>query len=178
MGLGGFCELIEFREQIVGGPNQFVPRLSLGVVMSRIGNHREHLTMLLIPRALRVHVAMLLIMVSLPAQALDPALKLSQYVLDNWQIPQGLPQSSAQAIARTPDGYLWVGTQEGLARFDGVRFTVFDSGNEPAIPNKHISVLFVDRAGRLWIGTRSALALFERGQMQAVSVAPALAHAY
>ena len=115
MGLGGFCELIEIREQIVGRPNQFVPRLSLGVVMSRIGNHREQPTMLLISRALRVHVAMLLIMVSLSAQALDPTLKLSQYVLDNWQIPQGLPQSSAQAIARTPDGYLWVGTDEGRA---------------------------------------------------------------
>jgi signal transduction histidine kinase/ligand-binding sensor domain-containing protein/CheY-like chemotaxis protein/HPt (histidine-containing phosphotransfer) domain-containing protein len=176
--LGGFCELIEIREQIVGGPNQFVPRLSLGVVMSRIGNHREQPTMLLIPRALRVHVAMLLIMVSSSAQALDPTLKLSQYVLDNWQIPQGLPQSSAQAIARTPDGYLWVGTQEGLARFDGVRFTVFDHGNESAIPDKHISVLYVDTTGRLWIGTRAGIAEYEHGHFNAVSVVPTLAHAY
>ena len=62
-----------------------------------------------------------------PALALDPSLQPSQYILDNWQIPEGLPQTSVQAIARTPDGYLWVGTQEGLARFDGVRFTVFDT---------------------------------------------------
>jgi signal transduction histidine kinase/ligand-binding sensor domain-containing protein/CheY-like chemotaxis protein/HPt (histidine-containing phosphotransfer) domain-containing protein len=134
--------------------------------------------MLLIPRALRVSLAILLILVSLSAQALDPSLKLSQYVLDNWQIPQGLPQNSAQAIARTPDGYLWVGTQEGLARFDGVRFVVFDHGNEPAIPDKHISVLYVDAAGRLWIGTRAGIALYQQGHIGAVSVMPALAHAY
>ena len=73
------------------------------------------------------------------AHALDPSLQLTQYGLDNWQIPEGLPQSSAQAIARTPDGYLWIGTQEGLARFDGVRFTVFDSDNEPALPNKNVT---------------------------------------
>ena len=127
--------------------------------MSRIGNHPERPTTPLIRRALRVHVAMLLIMVSLSAHALDPTLKLSQYVLDNWQIPQGLPQSSAQAVARTPDGYLWVGTQEGLARFDGVRFVVFDHANEPAIPDKHISVLYVDATGRLWVGTRAGIAL-------------------
>ncbi len=134
--------------------------------------------MLLIRRALRVYVAMLLIMVSLSAHALDPTLKLSQYVLDNWQISQGLPQSSAQAIARTPDGYLWVGTQEGLARFDGVRFVVFDHANEPAIPDKHISVLYVDAAGRLWIGTRTGIAVYEHGHFKALSVMPALAHAY
>ncbi len=121
---------------------------------------------------------MLLIMVSLAAHALDPTLKLSQYVLDNWQIPQGLPQSSAQAIARTPDGYLWVGTQEGLARFDGVRFVVFDHANEAAIPDKHISVLYVDTAGRLWIGTRAGIALYEHGHIETLNVMPTLAHAY
>ncbi|MGO8827871.1 MAG: two-component regulator propeller domain-containing protein, partial [Steroidobacteraceae bacterium] len=108
-------------------------------------------------QALRSLLAILLAALCTHALALDPSLQPSQYVLDNWQITEGLPQSSAQALARTPDGYLWVGTQEGLARFDGVRFTVFDGGNEPAIPNKHISVLFVDGASRLWIGTRSGL---------------------
>jgi len=111
-------------------------------------------------------LAILLIAVSHTSFALDPSLQPSQYVLDNWQIPEGLPQTSVQAIARTPDGYLWVGTQEGLARFDGVRFTVFDTGNEPAIPDKYISVLFVDRAGRLWIGTRSGVAVLENGRFK------------
>ncbi len=145
--------------------------------MSRISNHPEHAA-LPMRRVLRAHVLLLLLMTSLPAHALDPALRLSQYVLDNWQIPQGLPQSSAQAIARTPDGYLWVGTQEGLARFDGVRFVVFDHANTPAIPDKHISVLYVDAAGRLWIGTRAGIALYDHGNFEALRVMPALAHAY
>ena len=102
------------------------------------------------------------------AHALDPSLKLSQYGLDNWQISEGLPQSSAQAIARTPDGYMWIGTQEGLARFDGVRFTVFDSDNQPAIPSKNITALFVDRSGRLWIGTRAGVAVLAKGHFGTV----------
>src|SRR5258707_3581617 len=146
--------------------------------MSRISSHPVRLITPPIPRALRACVATLLFIVSLSAHALDPSLKLSQYVLDNWQIPQGLPQSSAEAIARTPDGYLWVGTQEGLARFDGVGFVVFNHANEPAIPDKNISVLYVDTAGRLWIGTRGGIAVYEHGHFKALSVMPALAHAY
>jgi ligand-binding sensor domain-containing protein len=119
-----------------------------------------------------------MLVVADPARALDPSLRPTQYVLDNWQIPEGLPQTSAQTIARTPDGYLWIGTQEGLARFDGVRFVVFDSGNEPAIPNKHIAVLYVDRAGRLWVGTRAGLAVLDGGRFRAYDAVSGLAHAY
>src|SRR5258708_14223072 len=146
--------------------------------MSSIRSPTARLTTTLIPRALRACVATLLLMVSFSAHALDPSLKLSQYVLDNWQIPQGLPQISAQAIARTPDGYLWVGTQEGLARSDGLRFVVFDHFNEAAIPDKQISALYVDTAGRLWIGTRAGIAVYEQGHFKALSVLPGLAHAY
>ncbi len=123
-------------------------------------------------------LGVLLMGVCAQALALDPSLQLSQYVLDNWQIPEGLPQTSVQAIARTPDGYLWVGTQEGLARFDGVRFTVYDTGNESAIPDKFISVLFVDRSGRLWIGTRSGVAVLENGHFTTFNKIAGLAHAY
>jgi signal transduction histidine kinase/ligand-binding sensor domain-containing protein/CheY-like chemotaxis protein/HPt (histidine-containing phosphotransfer) domain-containing protein len=112
------------------------------------------------------------------AHALDPSLALSQYGLDNWQIPEGLPQSSAQAIARTPDGYLWIGTQEGLARFDGISFTVYDRDNEPALPSKYISTLLVDHAGRLWIGTRDGVAVLENGRFAPARGAAGLAHGY
>jgi signal transduction histidine kinase/ligand-binding sensor domain-containing protein/CheY-like chemotaxis protein/HPt (histidine-containing phosphotransfer) domain-containing protein len=121
--------------------------------------------------------ALLLLGTGADALALDPSLQPTQYVLDNWQIPDGLPQSTSQALARTPDGYLWIGTQEGLARFDGIRFTVFDTGNEAAIPNKHISVLHVDRAGRLWIGTRSGIAVLAAGRFETLPLR-GLAHAY
>jgi ligand-binding sensor domain-containing protein/signal transduction histidine kinase len=113
-----------------------------------------------------------------PALALDPSREPSQYALDNWQMPEGLPQTSARAIARTPDGYLWIGTQGGLARFDGVRFTVFDSNSEPALPNNFITALFVDRDGRMWIGTSSGIVVLENGHFTAFSKVASLEHAF
>jgi signal transduction histidine kinase/ligand-binding sensor domain-containing protein/CheY-like chemotaxis protein/HPt (histidine-containing phosphotransfer) domain-containing protein len=110
------------------------------------------------------------------AVALDPSLKTSQYILDQWQIPEGLPQNAALTIARTPDGYLWIGTQEGLARFDGVRFVVFDRSNEIAIQDNSIMVLHVDRAGKLWIGTQDGMAVFENGRFKPYNAVAALAH--
>src|SRR5580704_4128730 len=116
--------------------------------------------------AIRGLLAILLVAAAAPALALNPALQPTQYVLDNWQIADGLPQSTVQAVARTPDGYLWIGTQEGLARYDGARFTVFEPGNESAIPNKDITALHIDRGGALWVGTRSGLAVLEHGRFR------------
>ncbi len=98
--------------------------------------------------------------------ALDPSLQLSQYVVDNWELAEGLPQSSVAAIARTPDGYLWVGTQEGLARFDGVRFVTYDGSNVADFPNKYITTLLVDHAGKLWVGSWAGIAVVENGRVQ------------
>jgi signal transduction histidine kinase/ligand-binding sensor domain-containing protein/DNA-binding response OmpR family regulator len=123
-------------------------------------------------------LAMLAFVASRTTFALDPSLRLSQYQIENWQVQDGMPQSSAQAIARTPDGYLWIGTQEGLARFDGVRFTVFVPGKDVDIPTKFISALFVDAGGRLWVGTRSGIAVLEQGQFRSFGKFASLAHAY
>jgi signal transduction histidine kinase/ligand-binding sensor domain-containing protein/DNA-binding response OmpR family regulator len=120
----------------------------------------------------------LLLGTAAPASALDSALQPSQYVRDSWQTAEGLPQTSAQTIARTPDGYLWIGTQEGLARFDGVRFVVFDGGAGSAIPDKQIVALHVDRGGRLWVGTRAGLAILEGGRFRVVDAGAGLDHAY
>ena len=70
-----------------------------------------------------------------------------------WQSESGLPQNNVNSIAQTPDGYLWLATAEGLARFDGVKFTVFVSEKVPALRHSTITSLFVDRQGSLWIGT-------------------------
>jgi ligand-binding sensor domain-containing protein/signal transduction histidine kinase len=78
---------------------------------------------------------------------------ITQYTLDIWTTKEGLPQNSVDCIAQTNDGYIWMGTQEGLVRFDGVRFTVFDKSNTTEIDNNYITTLFVDRGNRLWIGT-------------------------
>lgn len=87
------------------------------------------------------------------AAALDPAKAITQYLHDVWQTRDGLPQNTITAIAQTPDGYLWLGTREGLIRFDGVRFTVFDSTTTPEITQDQVLSLLADRKGRLWIGT-------------------------
>lgn len=77
----------------------------------------------------------------------------SSYVVEGWQTREGLPHNSIGSLVRTPEGYLWLATQVGLARFDGVRFALFDTGNTEAIRRKHIQALCVGRDGSLWIGT-------------------------
>lgn len=88
-----------------------------------------------------------------PLQALDPGRAITQYVHNVWRAPGALPHDNITAILQTRDGYLWIGTVEGLARFDGVRSVVFDKSNTPAIANNWIRALLEDQAGRLWIGT-------------------------
>lgn len=122
----------------------------------------------LLQRAAAAAVFSLLLAFS-ESSALDPDLLLTQYVHNVWQIEDGLPQNTVGSIARTPDGYLWLGTQEGLVRFDGVRFVVFDRENTPALPNKYISALLVDSRGRLWTGTGAGLAVLEVGRFRAVA---------
>jgi len=78
---------------------------------------------------------------------------ISQYTHEMWTTDNGLPQNSVNTIVQTPDGYLWLGTQEGLVRFDGVKFTVFDKSNTPAINSNYITSLCIDDTGTLWIGT-------------------------
>lgn len=61
-----------------------------------------------------------------PCSALDPERAITQYVHQKWGTNDGLPQSTVHSIVQTRDGYLWIATQEGLVRFDGHRFVVFD----------------------------------------------------
>jgi hypothetical protein len=99
------------------------------------------------------------------AEALDPARRTTQYVQTVWRAPRDLPHDNVSAIVQTRDGYLWVGTTEGLARFDGVRSVTFDKGNTPELRNNWIRALHEDRAGRLWIGTfGGGLNLFHDGK--------------
>ncbi|MGN6513548.1 MAG: two-component regulator propeller domain-containing protein, partial [Lysobacteraceae bacterium] len=78
------------------------------------------------------------------ARALAPDKAFAHYVLDGWSIEDGLPQISAIALAQDHTGYLWIGTQGGLARFDGVRFTTFTPQQQPALPGVWIRSLLVD----------------------------------
>lgn len=87
------------------------------------------------------------------AWALDPAKAVTQYIHSAWSSSDGLPQNAALCILQTRDGYLWVGTQEGLARFDGLQFKVFDRSNTPAMTHSTVQALVEDAEGALWAGT-------------------------
>ncbi len=103
------------------------------------------------------------------APGLDPAIPPSQYGHDVWTSDSGLPQNSVTAIVQTRDGYLWLGTQEGLVRFDGVRFTIFDTRNTPALSDDWVQALAETRDGSLWIGTVSGLVRMRGRQFEAFS---------
>ncbi|MFL6659781.1 MAG: diguanylate cyclase [Massilia sp.] len=106
-----------------------------------------------------------------PALALDPGKSFHHYVRNIWSLQQGLPQISVQAIVQDQQGYVWVATQAGLSRFDGVRFTTYAPETEPALPGIWVRSLLVDSAGRLWIGTYKGLAVHENGVFRAIPVA-------
>jgi ligand-binding sensor domain-containing protein len=95
--------------------------------------------------------ALLVLLAPQPAEALDPAKALTQYSLSSWDADDGLPNDTVQDVAQSADGYLWLATLEGLARFDGARFQVFDRANTPAIPRNDTQVLHVARDGTLWV---------------------------
>jgi ligand-binding sensor domain-containing protein/tRNA A-37 threonylcarbamoyl transferase component Bud32 len=84
---------------------------------------------------------------------LDPQKKVTQYTLNSWKTERGLPNNTVLAIAQDHSGYLWLGTMEGLVRFDGMNFTVFNSGNTAEFHDNIVNNLYVDRRGTLWIGT-------------------------
>ena len=88
------------------------------------------------------------------ALALDPKRALTQYVHDVWTTDNGLPQNAIASMIQSRDGYLWFGTQEGLVRFDGLRFTVFDRNNSPELPANVVQSVLEDRSGNIWIGMR------------------------
>src|SRR5215469_7199535 len=87
------------------------------------------------------------------AWGLDPHKALSQYSRRVWTQENGLPQDTIRAITQTTDGYLWLGTDEGLARFDGYEFSTFS--RKDGMPSNSITALAPGRDGSLWIGTRA-----------------------
>lgn len=96
----------------------------------------------------------------------------AQSLFDVWNTEQGLPQNSVVNILQTRDGYLWLATPDGLVRFDGAQFTVFNSGNSPGLKSNRITALFEDRDGVLWFGTEdSGLARYKDGTFTTYTVA-------
>jgi ligand-binding sensor domain-containing protein len=108
------------------------------------------------------------------ARALDPAKALTQYPQTTWRTDDGLPQNNVHAIARDGEGYLWLGTESGLARFDGVRFVAFLSSHTDGIANNSVWSMLLDRGGTLWIGTEGGLTRRESGRFRTFTTADGL----
>jgi signal transduction histidine kinase/ligand-binding sensor domain-containing protein/ActR/RegA family two-component response regulator len=101
------------------------------------------------------------------AAGLDPRKHIGQYMRTVWETSSGLPQNSVQAVLQTRDGYIWLGTQEGLVRFDGSRFDVFNRRNTRGLPGNDVKSLFEAPDGSLWIGMVGGLARLKDGQFTA-----------
>jgi len=108
------------------------------------------------------------------ALALDPLRSPEQYKFDRWAEDQGLPYLSIRALLQTTDGYLWVGTRGGLARYDGAVFKAFTSASQPQLKDDGILSLCEDREGRIWIGTNRGVVWYAHGEWSRPALANGL----
>ena len=91
----------------------------------------------------------------------------TRYLHDVWTTENGLPQNDVTQLIQTRDGYIWLGTNGGLVRFDGIRFTTFDAGNTPELRSNRILALAEDRDSTRWIGTQNGgLTCYRQGKFR------------
>jgi diguanylate cyclase (GGDEF)-like protein len=102
--------------------------------------------------------------------ALDPSLEPAQYHHQRWSNENGLPQNTINSITQTTDGYLWLGTLEGLVRFDGISFTNFNARNTMAIDHNIITAAHTDKNGSLWfVNSKGSLIKVVNNQFERLS---------
>ena len=109
------------------------------------------------------------------AAAGDAAPPAGDYAFASFNVDDGLPHNSAAKIIQAGDGYMWIGTESGLARFDGVRMTSYRTATTPALPHNYIRVMEVDRQGYLWIGTQRGLARHRAGTFERMTALDGMA---
>src|SRR6201988_1195465 len=109
--------------------------------------------------AARMVLACIIMLAAYPCVlALDPSLDVDQYAHTSWKVREGFSRGAILSIAQTHDGYLWLGTEFGLLRFDGVKVVSWQPPAGAQLPSDYIRQLRVTRDGRLWIATRKGLA--------------------
>src|SRR5262249_31862388 len=99
------------------------------------------------------------------AFALDPKLDISQYAHTTWKVREGFSKGYALSIAQTPDGYMWLGTEFGLLRFDGVKAVPWQPPGGQHFPAGIIGSLLATRDGTLWIGADKGFASWKDGRL-------------
>src|SRR5437588_7106369 len=119
------------------------------------------------PRECKAHFTGLLITLLVlcggRALALDTRRELAQFSRQVWQTENGLPQNTVHSVIQTRDGYIWAATEEGLARFDGLGFVVFDKENTPQLRSNDVRSVMQDRSGALWLSTSEGLVRLSDG---------------
>jgi len=100
-----------------------------------------------------------------PALGLNPSLDIGQYGHDAWTVRSGFIKGNIYTIAQTPDGYLWLGSEFGVFRFDGVRSSPWQPPAGKLLPQKNASCMLVTRDGTLWIGTFGGLATWNGAKL-------------
>jgi PAS domain S-box-containing protein len=117
-------------------------------------------------RQRRVAITLAVLLACCPwAFGLDPSLDVSQYAHTTWKMGDAVFKGNIGAIAQTPDGYLWVGTDSGLLRFDGVRAVPWQPPGDQHLPSNNVASLLATRDGTLWIGTWKGLASWKDGKL-------------
>lgn len=106
-----------------------------------------------------------ILLLTAPATALDTSWEVGQYGHTAWTLRDGSLPAYPRTIAQTPDGYLWLGTESGMLRFDGVRFTRWRPPDGRSLPSTNIATLLVSRDGALWIATTRGLARWKDGRL-------------
>jgi signal transduction histidine kinase/ligand-binding sensor domain-containing protein len=102
-----------------------------------------------------IRIIALAFVILLRAQSFASRVAIEQeYIIRNWDTEEGLPVGNVSVLAKTPDGFLWIGTPAGLVKYDGVRFQSYYTANTPALADARIGSLLVDGTGTLWIGTQ------------------------
>src|ERR1051325_11344118 len=97
-----------------------------------------------------------------------------QYIVQRWEAgatEDSLPQNTVTSVVQTRDGFLWIGSYSGLARFDGLRFTVFNDNNAPGLASSRVTSLFEADDGTLWIGHEGGeVSSYRAGQFRTAKV--------
>ena len=108
------------------------------------------------------------------ALGLDPQRSLQHFGHQAWRTDSGLPQNTVHSILQTRDGYLWLGTDGGLVRFDGIDFVTFDAENTPQFRSDTVYDLLQDGSGTLWASTAAGLLSYRGGAFSAYTTAQGL----
>jgi len=95
----------------------------------------------------------------------------NDFIVESWKVENGLPQHTINALAQTSDGFIWIGTEGGLARFDGFNFKVFDKSSSPVLSTNRITALAADDKNRLFMGNRDGgIGYYENGRFNVIDL--------